>query len=563
MTQFSETIVPPVYVNPGNTARVLVVDDEQYMCEICARTLGAASYNVVATTDTKAALHELRHNQPFDLLLVDIKMPTMSGLDLARTAREGDPAIAIIIMTGHASIENLHQAVQRGIADFITKPFELEQLQLAVEQALHKRRLLQDSLRLQSVEQLLASSDAINATLHRAELCQIILQTALKQTDCQVGFLLLGDDQHNFCETLSAPAKWQLLDAGYAIARQVRQNGAPLNVRGEEVLCSDGAKHISRILAVPLRAQGNIIGVLLLGDDRPDALRPGMQEIATILANHAGTALRNAHLYGELQEAYQRLQELDRLKSEFIAIASHELRTPLSIVLGYATMVRDQSSGNQREYAERVVTSAQKINDIVNDMVNLRHLELGKATINLERCELQHLISQVMAQMLPVAQQKGHEVTLTLPPKPVLILTDREKVILVLSNLLSNAIKFTPKHGAIEIKAFLWSRDRPENISPNAVVFSSPVRPEPANTNASWIALMVQDNGIGIPERELARIFERFYQVADSLTRQQDGAGLGLTIVRELVLLLGGTIWVESTIGQGSVFGFALPYRPT
>jgi signal transduction histidine kinase len=209
------------------------------------------------------------------------------------------------------------------------------------------------------------------------------------------------------------------------------------------------------------------------------------------------------------------------------------------------------------------VNSAQKINDIVNDMVNLRHLELGKATVNLERCELQHLISQVMAQMLPVAQQKGHEVTLTLPPQPVLFLTDREKVILVLSNLLSNAIKFTPKHGAIEIQAFLWSHDRPENISPNAVVFSSPVRPDPANTNASWIALMVQDNGIGIPERELARIFERFYQVADSLTRQQDGAGLGLTIVRELVLLLGGTIWVESTIGQGSVVGFALPYRPT
>ncbi|MCG8352150.1 MAG: response regulator, partial [Chloroflexales bacterium] len=356
MTQFSETIVQPVTANTSNTARVLVVDDEQYMCEICARTLRAASYDVIATTDAKIALHELRHSQPFDLLLVDIKMPTMSGLDLARTAREGDPAIAIIIMTGHASIENLHQAVQRGIADFITKPFELEQLQLAVEQALHKRRLLQDSLRLQSVEQLLASSNAINATLHRAELCQIILQTALKQTACQVGFLLLGDDQHNFCETLSAPAKWQLLDAGYTVARQVRQSGTPLNAySSEEVLCSDGAQHISRILAVPLRAQGNIVGVLLLGDDRPDALRPGMQEIATILANHAGTALRNAHLYGELQEAYQRLQELDRLKSEFIAIASHELRTPLSIVLGYATMVRDQSSGNQREYAERVV----------------------------------------------------------------------------------------------------------------------------------------------------------------------------------------------------------------
>ncbi|MBC8077650.1 MAG: response regulator, partial [Chloroflexales bacterium] len=162
---------------PSSTppARILVVDDEPQLCDICSRALRRANYDVVATTDANVALRELRAGPSFDLLLTDIKMPTISGLELAHFAREVDPAIAIIIMTGHTSEEHLRQAVQRGAADFMSKPFELEELRLAVDQALHKRRLLQDSMRLRSVERLLDSSEAINSTLDRDQLAQIIL----------------------------------------------------------------------------------------------------------------------------------------------------------------------------------------------------------------------------------------------------------------------------------------------------------------------------------------------------------------------------------------------------
>lgn len=560
MTQVSDLALQSVAANSNGTARILIVDDEQYMCDICARTLQSSAYHVMATTDVNMALQELR-SSPYDLLLADIKMPTMSGLELARQAREVDPAIAIIIMTGHTSIENLQQAVRRGIADFLAKPFELEELRLAVDQALHKRRLLQDSLRLQAVEQLLLSSKAINATLDRNALSQIILQTALHHTGCVAGFLLLCDARKQLIETLASPDLWHLLEAGQSTALNAFQSGQPIFVEQAEPLCSNGERQIGRGLAIPVSAQGDSVGVLLLCDDQPGSLRPGTQEMASLLANQAGTALRNAHLYGELEEAYQRLQELDRLKSEFIAIASHELRTPLSIVLGYTTMVRDQSDGERRQYAQRVLDSAQHIKDIVDAMVNLRHMELGQITINLERCNLQHLVQQAVERMQPAAQQKQHTLTVDMPAEPITFMADREKVLLILGNLLSNAIKFTPNRGTITVSTMLWARDRGDLPATGVALPSGKVWPVPNSPTTMWAIVQVQDTGIGIPERQQLRIFDRFYQVADSLTRAQGGAGLGLAIVRELVTLQGGTVWVESAEGQGSTFSIALPYR--
>ena len=117
--------------NSAAAPRILIVDDEPYMCDVCSRTLQRGGYEVVSTSDPQAAAAMLRSEEHFDLLLTDIKMPSISGLELAYIAREQDPTIAIIIMTGFATMENLQQSVQRGIADFLSKPFELEHLHIA------------------------------------------------------------------------------------------------------------------------------------------------------------------------------------------------------------------------------------------------------------------------------------------------------------------------------------------------------------------------------------------------------------------------------------------------
>lgn len=537
--------------------RVLVVDDEQHMCEVCSRTLRRSGYEVVTTSDPHAAIALLRDEPRFDLLLTDIKMPAMSGLDLAHIARQHDPSIAIIVMTGFASMENMQQSVQRGIADFLSKPFELDQLRMAVDQALQKRALMLDNLRLHTLERLLRSSEALSATLELTELANILLREALQQSGWSAGFVLLAEAHPDLELVAATPPGSMLLDAGLVLSQQALRDQHALAGDGQPFCRSDG-RELQHALAVVLRAQGQANGVLLLCDETSSELRPGVQEEVAVLANQAGAALRNAHLYRQLGEAYQRLQEFDRLKSEFISIASHELRTPLSIVLGYTTMLRDQSSDQQREYLQRVMEGAQRIKDIVDDMVSLRHLETGETHLVLESCDLRELVHLAIARLEHATLDRQHTIDVLLPDQQLMLLCDREKVLLVLNHLISNAIKFTPKGGRIAVRVTLCSFEALARSAKRAVW---PDKMAGAEVRLPWVAVEVEDSGVGIPEGEQLRIFERFYQVASSLTRDHGGIGLGLAIVRELIDALGGAVWVTSIERQGSTFGFALPCR--
>jgi signal transduction histidine kinase/CheY-like chemotaxis protein len=540
-------------LGPESPARILVVDDEQHMCDVCSRTLQRAGYVVLATSDPHAAVELLQSDQPFDLLLTDIKMPTMSGLDLARVARERDPAIAIIIMTGYASLENLHQSVQRGVADFLAKPFELEQLRLAVDQALHKRTILQDNLRLRTLEQLLSNSEALGATLDLPELSGIVMRSMVQQSGAHAAFLLFVEDTSRLLEPVPSISQSTLLPAGRALAAQSLAEQQPV-AAGDVAVSRVGAQELRYGLAVPLRAQRQATAVLVLCDDTPGLLRPGVQESIMLLANHAGSALRNAVLYSQLGEAYQRSQEVDKLKSEFISIASHELRTPLSLVLGYTMMVRDQCTGESREYLQRVMDGAQRIKEIVDDMVSLRHIETGETPSVLQPLVLQELVTQVFEKVGLANGSARHAVATEIPETPLLLMSDREKLSVILSQLLSNAIKFTPVGGRICLRVAVADGDELAQVAAFIVA-------PPSQSGMLWLHLSVEDSGIGIPEHEQVRIFERFYQVADSLTRDRGGTGLGLALVRELVASLGGAIWLVSREGEGSAFHIVLPYR--
>jgi signal transduction histidine kinase len=553
----SQVAEPPRNPSPADSRvapRILIVDDEPYMCDVCSRTLQRGGYEVVAMGDSHAAARLLRGEQHFDLLLTDITMPAMSGLELAHVAREQDPTIAIIIMTGYATMENLQQSVRRGIADFLSKPFELDHLRLAVDQALHKRSILQDNLRLKTLEQLLESSKALSATLELSEVTESLLHVSLRQSECRTGFLLLMEDRAAPVKIVPATTGGTLFEAGQSIAWQAFEQRQTILSTDTPICTLDGVE-LCQALAVPLRAQGNVSGILLLCDDRDSAFRPGIQESVTLLANHAGAALRNASLYGELEQAYQRVQELDRLKSEFISIASHELRTPLSIVLGYTMMVRDRSENEQRVYLERVIDSAQRIKDIIDDMVSLRHLDTGETQVASDQVIIQDVVRNAIERVRPAANDQQQQINADLPEQPIQFICDYEKVLLVLGHLLTNAVRFTPEGGAIEVRT---------TLRPGGPLDTGGSRQIPKIADQSqypWVVVEVKDTGIGIPESEQPRIFDRFYQVADSLTRDHGGIGLGLALVRELVSVLGGTVWVSSQAGQGSTFAFALPYR--
>jgi len=324
---------------------------------------------------------------------------------------------------------------------------------------------------------------------------------------------------------------------GEGIAGQVVERKEPLILHGS--LANDDRfkgtyqiDEISSAMSLPLIHKDEILGVLnvaRLGDG--DQFGSGDLELLSVLGSQAAVAIENARLFAEIQTAYNRLTELDHLKSEFISIASHELRSPLAVVLSYATLLEDEAHGPMREHLGQVVQSAMQLKSIIDEMVSLRRIDTGNSQVEIVPLDLASVVERVLADLRLLAERKSQEVRIELDGAPA-VRADAQVLHLILSNLISNAIKFTEERGLIHIYA---TEDDGE------------------------VTLAIRDTGIGIPAGELERIFHRFYQIEDSLRRTHEGIGLGLAIASEMAELISGHISVESEVGKGSIFYLRLP----
>jgi signal transduction histidine kinase len=286
------------------------------------------------------------------------------------------------------------------------------------------------------------------------------------------------------------------------------------------------------ILGVPMHDEARPVGVLESINKQDGPFTDEDVNILGILADLAGVAVERARLIEELRRANQQLAELDRLKSDFIALASHELRTPLSIILGYVSFLRDEAGPEMAKQLDSVLRAAVRLRSLMQDMFNLKYVDAGEAALNAAHFDMVDLVRDLIAQRDETAFAKQQTVNLQLPTDHLPVVVDRGMIEVVITNLVNNAIKFTPEGGRIDVT--LEQRDR-----------------------EVW--LCVSDTGIGIPEDQLERIFNRFYQVEPHLRRHYEGMGLGLAIAKELVELHQGRIWAKSRLGEGSHFFVALP----
>jgi len=250
------------------------------------------------------------------------------------------------------------------------------------------------------------------------------------------------------------------------------------------------------------------------------------------LAAQAAVAIENARLILAERKAYERLGELDKLKSDFISIASHELRTPLSLILLYAAVLREELQEESRMQLDAVLRAATRLKHIMETMFNLRYLERGEMDLMPTRFDLRDEVQGVCADYETLAGTGGLSLSIDVPDEEMPIFADRENMRVILDNLVSNAVRFTPASGRVRVK--LSRQDQ-------------------------YLQVSVVDTGVGIPSDDLERVFDRFYQVEDHLTRRQGGMGLGLAIVKGLVELHGGRVWAESAPGKGSRFVVLLP----
>ena len=241
----------------------------------------------------------------------------------------------------------------------------------------------------------------------------------------------------------------------------------------------------------------------------------------------------------EMAVHISQLEELDRQKTEFISIASHELRSPLASAKTFTQNLLDGVYGDiSDDQAHRLEIVLDRINDeilLVNSLLDYSRLEAQPRPLTLKPADIGAIARGIVQEFNPRAERKGIALSLeSLEVETVLI--DRRKIWRVLSNLLDNALKFTPSGGRVTLSG----------ESKNKVV-----------------EIQIADTGIGIPTDQLGRIFDKFFQLDSSTTREFGGMGLGLAIAKDIVEMHGGTIWAESQPGEGSVFHFTLPKAPT
>jgi signal transduction histidine kinase/ActR/RegA family two-component response regulator len=519
------------------TEQVLIVDDEIDVLELCERILKVKGYRVTTAHNGYEAV-DLAAQKPFDLLLTDIKMPGMSGLDIARALKKSDPGVICIAMTGYGTIDMVLDALKLGIDEFILKPFTPEELALTILKATELERLRKVNFRLRSLIPLFELNKTLMGTVEVEKVLHRLLEISKEETKANLARLYIfeknkiipyltftrdgkqGDDIQSACDALA-----------HLISHQGQQIHWSANEVSEEHQTLLERLQVQSIIATPLKAKETNLGVLILARTDSNFVQSD-GDFLSVLSSQAGIALENARLFSQIQAAYKELQQLDFMKREFINIAAHELRTPLTILMGYASVLEEETEGQSHDFAVSITRNAMRLRSLIEDMLNLNYLESGVALLAHDQLDLRHVMKEIMKDMSLLAEEKDLLITIDIPQNFPAIIGDRQKFDLIVMNLLHNAIKFTPIGGKVGLKAEM---------------------------NGERVVISVSDTGIGIPKEKFEKIFDRFYQIESSLTREHGGIGLGLAIARGMAEVCGGEIQVDSAEGKGTTFIVALP----
>lgn len=400
--------------------------------------------------------------------------------------------------------------------------------------------------RIKRLERLLEVGRNLSAMLDLEPLLQTIIDAAADLTYCQEASILIYDPDERDLKFAAAPwfKREQMREVrvpiSNSIAGQVFRYGEPILVQDaktdprifREVDLTFGFK-TSSLLAVPMKIKNETTGVLTaVNKINEQAFSQEDIQVLETLATQAAIAIHNANLLTQTQRAYEDMAQLDQMKSDFIAITSHELRTPLGLILGHATFMHEMVPDDLKTQMDVIVRSAVRLKDIVDDLSKVNNFQTGQTRIRKGAVNISELLEELVKSFRNEAKEREVELKLELPEGTLLIEGDAEKLGIALSHLIRNAIAFTDAGGGVVVEA----AKAPE-----------------------FVRIDVSDTGIGIPEEDVPRVFERFYQVEAHMTRRHGGMGLGLSVAKMMVEMHRGRIGVHSIEGEGSIFSILLP----
>lgn len=403
-----------------------------------------------------------------------------------------------------------------------------------------------DSNYTRRLEVLLEICRNLSANLELEPLLYALIEAASELTQSESSSILVYDQERHYLRFAAAP--FYQMDQLHTIGVPLENSIAGWVFKNKEAVILHEADKDNRlfkvadretaiqtrsIAAVPLSFRGKAIGVFE-SINKVEGLKYNEADIFILetLASQAAFAIQNQVIVEEKQAAYHKAMEVDRMKSDFIAIASHELRTPLGLILGHGSFLYDTASDEQKQDIDTILKSATRLKEIIEDFSNVEKLEIGLTRLRRGEVQLSNLIRETVNSFRDLSQDYKVYMEIDLADENILIEGDSEKIAIALRNLIENAILFNKPGGRVNIKA---------DMIPG------------------YIKLVVSDTGVGIPETDLDKIFQRFYQVEKHLIRKHNGMGLGLSIARDMINMHGGKINVESRESLGSIFTILLP----
>ena len=331
---------------------------------------------------------------------------------------------------------------------------------------------------------------------------------------------------------------------------------------------------VNPFVLTPILKQEGLGGLLCVGNDSPDTpLTEGDEELVSILSSQIGQALENARLFEEiyhsrqelelkvqertkqLTAALEKVQNVSKMKSEFISAVSHELRTPLTSVKGYASLLMTGKLGKipqeVKERLEKINYHSDHLVKMINDLLDIARIESGRTEMAFEKQDLRTIVESVSDLLTPQIKEKNIEWVSKIGDNIPKFLADRNQIERVFINLLGNAIKFTPVNGQISV---IVSLKLIQDLGLPVTIPKSSLK-----SYEKMVLVEIKDTGIGIADKDLPHLFDEFYRVDNEINQVVKGTGLGLSLVRKIIEAHHGQIWVTSQLNKGSCFHFILP----
>ena len=520
--------------------KILVVDDEPGITLLCARLLTRAGFDTTVFTEVPPAYEHLRTNS-VDLLLVDIRMPEVDGFTVISQAKQLQPDIAVLVMTGFGTVETAIQALRQGVDCLLLKPFEQgSELVDAVKQALVDSERKRDAARIQALRPLFNVTESLFSETRPDRLMELIKTAIRGHLRCShVGYYQVEDDQNLkllTSDNLTLDPVHNKSDA--TLLKKILKLDAPLLVNengpgAKEFQPQLKKRSLGAAMFVPVKRL-NVNSLLFVGRNQDEpSFREADLETFLILSNQAATALENARLYAELREYVKQVEESQRalLQAEKMAAAgrlsasiAHEINNPLQSVQNCLHLAgREDLSAEQRsDYFELAKTELNRLMSTVQRMLDFYR----PGAITPDEVDLRGILQHVINLMSKQFEKEKILVRVDVPEDLPTVVAVGSQIQQVLINLFLNSIDAMPAGGEIQISA-------------RAV--------------KGGVEILVQDNGPGIPDERLPHIFEPFFSTKDG------GTGLGLTVSYNIVTAHGGTLELVPNNRPGACFRVYLP----